>query len=240
MVSNDILYIVIPAYNEEVNICKVVKEWYSVVEKYGGEDSKLLVIDDGSTDSTYQLLKNLEGIEKYPKLTCVQKENSGHGATVLYGYKYAISHGASYIFQTDSDGQTLPGEFAAFWQERMNYDIIIGYRHHREDGWSRIVVTKTLKWVIRCCFGVNIKDANTPYRLMRADVLEKNIDAIPDGFNLTNVLLSVIYAKRDLAIKFIPITFRPRQGGTNSINLKRITKIGVAAIRDFWNLRKVI
>ena len=40
MVSNDILYIVIPAYNEEVNICKVVKEWYSVVEKYGGDCPK--------------------------------------------------------------------------------------------------------------------------------------------------------------------------------------------------------
>lgn len=240
MMSNDILYIVIPAYNEDENICEVVEDWYPVVEMYGSSKSKLVIIDDGSMDATYQLLKNLEDTGNYPMLTCVQKENSGHGATVLYGYKYAISHGADYIFQTDLDGQTLPEEFDAFWQDRMNYDMVIGYRHHREDGWSRIVVTKTLKWVIRCCFGVNIKDANTPYRLMKADVLEQNIEVIPDAFNLTNVLLSVIYAKRNLTIKFIPITFRPRQGGTNSINLKRIAKIGVVAIRDFWNLRKVI
>ena len=48
----DKLYIVIPAYNEEANIEQVIRDWYSVVEKVGGE-SRLVIIDDGSKDSTF-------------------------------------------------------------------------------------------------------------------------------------------------------------------------------------------
>ena len=49
----DILYIVIPAYNEAANIKMVIEEWYPIVEKYNGNgNSRLLVIDDGSKDET--------------------------------------------------------------------------------------------------------------------------------------------------------------------------------------------
>jgi glycosyltransferase involved in cell wall biosynthesis len=96
----DKLYIVIPAYNEEANIDEVIKSWYPIVEKVGN-GSKLVIIDDGSKDSTYQIMKkhaqDLEGFEP------ITKPNGGHGATVLYGYHYALNAGADYIFQTDSD-----------------------------------------------------------------------------------------------------------------------------------------
>ena len=133
------------------------------------------------------------------------KKNSGHGGTVLYGYKYALQEGAEYIFQTDYDGQTLPSEFEPFWELRNEYDMIIGKRSHRKDGFSRVFVTKVLKVVIQVCFGVNVKDANTPYRLMKADTMKKYIQLIPDEYFLSNVLLSVIYAKKALRVKYIPI-----------------------------------
>ena len=54
----DKLYIVIPAYNEEENIAQVVDDWYPVVEKYNGDgESRLVIIDDGSKDNTYEILK---------------------------------------------------------------------------------------------------------------------------------------------------------------------------------------
>ena len=87
--------------------------------------------------------------------------------------------------------------------------------------------------IIRIHFGVTVVDANTPFRLMESNVLKQNINLIPDDFNLSNIILSVIYEKKGLRVKYIPITFRPRQGGVNSINMKKIFRIGIQAVRDF-------
>ena len=65
--------------------------------------------------------------EKYPQLrNGKKKENQGHGATILYGYRCAIAEGADYIFQTDSDGQTLPEEFWKLWEDRKKCGLLIG------------------------------------------------------------------------------------------------------------------
>lgn len=233
----DTLYIVIPAYNEEKNIEQIIDDWYPIVEKYNGNGtSRLLVIDDGSKDSTYS--KICMCAKSKPLLLPHTKNNGGHGATVLWGYHYALEHGADFIFQTDSDGQTLSSEFEQFWKLRNKYDMVIGWRRGRQDGISRIFVTKTLKVVIKLCFHVTLKDANTPFRLMKRDKLEEYIDLIPDDFNLSNVLLSVIYAKKDCKVKYIPITFRKRQGGKNSINIMSIVKMGRKAFKDFLTLNK--
>ena len=231
------LYLVMPAYNEESNIRKVVDDWYPVVCRTGS-DSRLVVVDDGSRDSTYKILKEASALR--PQLIALTKENKGHGATVLYGYHYALAQNADYIFQTDSDGQTNPEEFWEFWRQREDYDMLIGQRCHREDGVSRVFVTKVLKLVIRFCFGVSVPDANTPFRLMKAETLRRQIDKIPTDFNLSNVLVSVIYAKKNLKVRYLPITFRPRQGGVNSINLKKIFGIGRQAVGDFRRLNRAL
>lgn len=229
------LYIIIPAYNEEETIETVAREWHEVVKRTG-EDSKLVIINDGSKDRTYQKLLDLK--KELPQLEPLTKPNGGHGATLLFGYDYALKHGADYIFQTDSDGQTLPSEFPAFWEQRKKYDVLIGYRNHREDGFSRVVVTKTLKLVLRLIFGLKITDANTPYRLMKKEVLQRYIKRVPENFNLSNVMLTVLFLDNKENVTFIPITFRPRQGGVNSINLKKITKIGMKAVKDFRVIKK--
>lgn len=239
MSEKDILYIIIPAYNEADNILNVINDWYPVVEKHNGnQKSRLVIIDDGSKDDTYNIIS--AAAETRPLLHPVKKTNSGHGGTVLYGYQHAIANNADYVFQTDSDGQTLASEFEGFWQNRSDYDMVIGWRKGRQDGFSRVLVTKTLKLVLRLCFGVSLNDANTPFRLMNTDTLKRYIQLIPNGFNLSNVLLSVIYAKKGCSVKYIPITFRPRQGGVNSINIPKIIKIGKQAIKDFRKINKTI
>jgi glycosyltransferase involved in cell wall biosynthesis len=229
------IFIVIPAYNEQENIQKTVKEWYEVVEKIG-KGTHLVIIDDGSKDNTYKILTDIKNC--FPQLIVITKQNSGHGATILYGYKYALENGADYIFQTDSDGQTSSDEFYIFWEQRKNFDVIIGNRTKRQDGISRIFVTKVLKLVLLCIFKVCISDANTPFRLMNAKILKKYIDKIPANFNLTNVLLSVYFVKYKEKLNFIPISFKKRQGGTNSINIKKIFLIAKQAVIDFRNIRK--
>ena len=227
---SDRLFIIIPAYNEQENIRQVVTDWYPVVEKYG-TDSRLVVIDDGSRDSTYSILQDMS--KTMPRLTALTKANAGHGATLLFGYKYALENGADYVFQTDSDGQTLPSEFEPFWIAKSKYDVSIGYRNKRRDGLSRVFVTKILRLVVYLCFRVYVLDANTPYRLMSAATLRDNLKYIPDDFFLTNVALAAIYKKRRQKVHFIPISFRPRQGGRNSINLIKIIKVGFSSIRSF-------
>lgn len=233
----DKLFIVIPAYNEEANIVNVIDEWYQVVQR-AGDGSRLVIIDDGSKDRTYEMMK--EAAKEREAVLPLTKPNGGHGATILYGYNYAIKEGADYIFQTDSDGQTLPEEFWQFWEDRKNYDMIIGYRKGRQDGFSRVFVTKTLKLVLQLVFRVNIKDANTPFRLMESKTLQENIKLIPENYNLSNVIISVIYAKKHKKVKYVPITFRPRQGGVNSINMKKIFRIGKQAVKDFSSINKYI
>jgi glycosyltransferase involved in cell wall biosynthesis len=231
----DKLYIIIPAYNEEENIEIVVREWHDVVVKINTE-SRIVVIDDGSKDNTYTKLKELQ--KELPQLEAITKPNSGHGATVLYGYRVALEKEADYVFQTDSDRQTLPEEFWLFWNDRDNFSVIIGYRNHRQDGIPRIFVTKVLKILLWCIFHINITDANTPFRLMKKDVLRAYIKFIPPDFNLANVLLTVYFIKFSKNVKFIPISFRPRARGINSINFIKIVKIGKKAINDFISIKK--
>ena len=124
---------VIPAYNERENIQNIIEQWYQVVAPTGPE-SRLVIVNDGSKDDTWEIMKACQ--EGRPQFLPLTKENGGHGAAVLYGYQYALEAGADYIFQTDSDGQTLPEEFWPFWELRGQYDMIIGNRNHRQDGFS--------------------------------------------------------------------------------------------------------
>jgi glycosyltransferase involved in cell wall biosynthesis len=233
----DKLYIIIPAYNEELNITNVIKEWHDVVVKIN-DQSRLVVIDDGSKDSTFTILEGLKN--SLPQLITINKKNSGHGATVLFGYKYALENGVDYFFQTDSDGQTIPEEFWPFWDSRKEFLVQVGYRKKRQDGFSRVIVTKVLKLVLYCIFKTMITDANAPFRLMDANVLKKHIKQVPDDFNLTNIILTVFFVKFNEKLKFREISFKARQKGVNSINIRKIIKIGYQALKDFKRIGRTL
>ncbi len=229
------LYIVMPAYNEEANISAVIEQWYGVIKKLNN-NSKLVIVDDGSKDRTFRMMTDL--CVKYPSLVPLTKKNSGHGATCMYAYEYALSCNADWIFQTDSDGQTDPDEFWQLWEAREKFDFIIGSRKNRMDGLSRIFVTKVLKLVVLGIYRINITDANTPFRLIKSSILREYIKYIPADFFLSNVLMSILMVKNKVKSKWIPIAFKPRQGGVNSINLNRIFKIGFKAIAEFKEVKK--
>lgn len=234
----DKLYIVMPAYNEAENIEETINQWYPIVERIQNEGNgcSLVVADDGSKDATYEKMCLLKSTKPY--FIPLTKPNSGHGATVLFLYDYAIRNGATYVFQTDSDGQTLPEEFWQMWQNRETFDFQIGTRVDRKDGFSRVVVTKILRLVVFLTFGVWVKDSNTPFRLMSTERLKEILKYIPSDFFLANVAVSSIAVKKNEKTAWYPITFRPRQGGVNSINLKRIFKIGWKALGDFRKINK--
>lgn len=231
------LYIVMPAYNEEENIKETVTAWYQKLEGKG-EASRLALNISGSKDRTREILDELQKI--YPKLVVIPDKGDNHGAKVLALYNYAIKHGADYIFQTDSDGQTDPAEFDAFWEIREQYDGIFGNRTVRGDGKSRAFIENAVCSLLRLYFGVKIPDANAPFRLMRTDILNKHLYRLDPDFLLANVMIVTFFVYFKEKTTFRVITFKPREKGTNTLNLLKIAKIGLHALGDFWKLRKAI
>lgn len=233
--ETDILYIIIPAYNERENIEKLIEEWYPVIEKHSGNgDSRLVIINDGSTDDT--LLTAKRAAAGKPLAEIVDKRNSGHGQTVMAGYIHAIDKGADYVFQTDSDRQTSPKEFEEFWRQRKRYDAVIGNRYMRQDGFSRLVISKLISLLVAITLKVWVKDANTPYRLMKSDMLKDSIQYIEKDETIPNIMLSAVFKRRGYKVLYKDIEFKNRQAGKNSINLKKIYSTGQAALIRFIRL----
>lgn len=232
---DEILYIVMPAYNEVANIQTVVEQWYPILDGKN-ERSRLVVADSGSTDGTHELLEQLRS--SYSKLEILSNSDKYHGPKLMALYRHAIDAGADYIFQTDSDGQTNPDEFASFWNERSQCEGIIGYRVAREDGKGRAFVEAIVCLLVRLFFGVRIPDANAPFRLMRTSLIEKYIDLLPADYNIPNIMFTSIFAFFEEKICFEEISFKPRQGGENSINYLKIIRIGCKALKDFSKYSK--
>lgn len=230
----DSVYIVMPAYNEEANIEKVVRQWYpNLIGK--ADNSRLVIADTGSTDQTHKILIKLQ--LEFPQLEILETKNSQHGPKLIALYDYAINQGANFIFQTDSDGQTNPEEFDKFWHLRKQYDAILGCRYVRGDGQIRAFIEHIVCFLLKIYFGINVPDANAPFRLMKSEIVQRYLYMLPSDYNLTNIMLTTYFSYFKENLTFREITFAARQGGSNSINIPKIIKIGWHALSDFRILK---
>ena len=225
----DDLYIVMPAYNEEANIESVVTAWYPVLEGKG-EGSRLVVADSGSVDSTHAILLALK--EKYPKIEVLPDTLKQHGPKLIAMYKYAIAQGADFIFQTDSDGQTNPDEFAAFWELRNQYDAILGNRVVRGDGKSRKFVENFLCFLLRLHFGVKVKDSNAPFRLMKSSLVNKYVGRFREDYNLPNVMLTTFLHSIRRSIRFA----RSRLSHVRVVRTRSISRRSSRSAGRLWRI----
>lgn len=224
-----------PAYNEEGNIETVIRQWIPVLNGKS-EESRMVIADSGSNDRTHEILAGLK--TEFPQLEILEDTGKQHGPKLMALYKYAIKQGADYIFQTDSDGQTNPEEFDEFWNNRNEFDAVIGYRPVRGDGASRAFVEKVVCVLLRLYFGVSVPDANAPFRLMKSELVKKYIDRLPDDYNIPNIMLTTYFSFYREKVFFLPISFKPRQAGENSINIKKIVAIGIKAVKEFSSFKK--
>jgi glycosyltransferase involved in cell wall biosynthesis len=232
------LVVVIPIYNEKDNIGNLVGEWTETFDSMG-IDYQFLLINDGSTDSTLSVLERLE-IDRPSRVVVVEKINSGHGRTCRLGYSAAVAAPSTkWILQIDSDGQCDPAYFPEFWRDREQSDCIFGRRIKRDDGMARAVTSKICKILATLLGGRDLVDPNVPYRLMRRSILETALKIIPPSFDIHNVAITfVLKRQQDLRWKYVPITFRDRQGGSNSINLVNVAHLGISMLLDLANLKK--
>lgn len=233
----DKLIVVVPAYNERENIEELIRQWHPIVEDKP-EGSLLVIVNDGSTDDTLNVIESLK--EKYPRLGVIDKKNGGHGPAVYIGYKYAVENGADYVFQTDSDLQTDPSEFKDFWDKREDYDAVFGFRPQRGDGFGRVVVEKVVCILLKLFFGVDVPDANAPFRLFKAESMKGYLGLIEPDYALPNIILTAFYKYKKNKICFMPISFEARKHGKQSMNIKKIFRVGVKSLTDFRYYRKKI
>ena len=229
------LVVVLPVYNEAANLASVLAEWDAAFGRL--EINYVLVaVNDGSRDGTGAVLAGL-AVHYGDRLQIIEQVNAGHGRACRAGYAYALTRGAPWTLQIDSDGQCDPAYFPKFWEVRLPADCLFGLRTSRDDGVGRVLVSAACRWGTSLVCGVDLKDANVPYRLIRTEALRAALARIPEDFDMQNVALTIAL-RRDRTRRwvFLPIHFRDRRAGTNSINLRRIVVMGWKLL---WGLNRV-
>lgn len=221
------LIVVLPVYNEAQIIQTVIEDWATTLRALN-IDFEIRAYNDGSTDDTLTKLRDI--VHTHPELNIIEKPNSGHGPTILKGYRDAD---ATYIFQVDSDNEMKAKYFALLWKERNNYDCIMGKRAFSfKVPLPRRIVSYMAKMAVRFFYGSGISDVNVPYRLMRKDKFIDIFTAIPADTFAPNVIISGMVIRNKLRIKdfFIPTDFRAT--GTVSIQRMRLLKVAIRSFRE--------
>jgi dolichol-phosphate mannosyltransferase len=210
---NSDFWVVMPVYNEQEVIIKVINDWLRVLrEIFGHGNFVMCILNDGSSDCTREKLDQMNEEE----ILVIDKDNTGHGQTCVYGYRIAVNNGATWVFQIDSDGQCDPKYFRNLYNFRTEHKVIYGYRAKRLDGVDRFFVSRFVSVFTYFATRVWVKDANVPYRLMHRESLLNYLSDFPKDFHLANILLSVLHAKYH-GIFWCDIVFRQREGGVASV-----------------------
>ncbi len=225
--------VIMPVYNEEAVIETVIKEWISELDKHE-INYNLIVVNDGSKDKTKNIIESI--IPRYEgKLIMLDKENTGHGQSCIYGYKYALSKNYDWVFQIDSDGQCNPIYFKDFISLSGKYNCIYGYRNKREDGFQRFIISRFVSLFAYTATGVWVRDANVPYRLMHITTLKDIVGKVPTDFYLANILISLLQEK-ETGIHWTNISFRQRIGGVASVKSFTFVKHGKKLFKQLKEL----
>ena len=219
------LCIVMPAYNEQDCIEAVVINWLKVLNEIvtSNKQGCIVVVNDGSKDKTGDLLDKVAS--QHCQLKIVHQVNGGHGNALMNAYRTALALEPEWIFHVDSDNQFIPEDLQLLWKNRNNSPFIMGYRKIRYDAFHRLVITRIMRLLNFFLFGIYIDDANVPFRLIRAEYLEKIISVIPKNVFAPNIFISII-AKKDGKLKGqIPIVHQDRQTGNVSIVKWNLIKV---------------
>ena len=213
------LAIVVPVYNEEKNIVKLLNDWNKEIKKNYKKKYKFIIVDDGSTDSTNKAIRSIKNKNFFYKF----QKNAGHANACLTGYKIAIKKKFKIILQIDSDNQCDPIYLKKFLKMFKNNQIIFGHRISRDDGYLRLIFSRILSILIFLKKQVYVRDANVPYRMFTKKILSKNIKKIPKEIILKNVYLSYLFEKH-YKIKWINMNFRQRYHGQTTHGFKNLIK----------------
>lgn len=223
-----------PCYNEEENITNTVNQTVRVLDEIA-DSYEVLIIDDGSTDSTYEVASNLSKQNKNIKVIRHQ-HNLGYGAALCTGIKNSQFELICFM---DSDGQFDFSEIKKFIPLIEKAPIVIGNRVNRNDPWHRRLNATMFMWLVRMIFGLKLKDLNCGFKLFRKEVLE-NVKLKSNGAFITSEIL-ITARNRNYEFLEVPVNHYPRlkgkQTGANPmVVIKAFLELYIFYIRQFTNI----
>lgn len=203
--------LIIPCFNEQKTIAPLLKEIANL-----GKNFSTIVIDDGSTDSTYEEAKYLS-----PTLRLLH--NLGIGGAVQTGIKYALNNGFDFCVQVDGDGQHPPSEVLKLlsYYEIEASSIVIGSRYLLDDNfkstYARRFGGRVIAWSLKVLFkGGAISDPTSGLRLLDRSAIEFFAKSYPHDYPEPISLAWALQA--GLTVNECGVRMRSRSGGRSSIN----------------------
>ncbi|MBU0904789.1 MAG: glycosyltransferase family 2 protein [Firmicutes bacterium] len=201
--------IIIPAYNEEQSILQTV----TLLKQTTQYD--YIVINDGSTDTTYSILQehNIESI--------TLPINLGIGGAMQTGYKYAKRHNYDFAIQLDADGQHNPKDLQLLVStiQSTGADMVIGSRFFEKTNYRGAVTRRAgifyFYALLKLIAGISITDPTSGYRVVNKRVIEQFSKDYPVDYPEVEVLAKL--AKKGYQIQEVKVEMNNRQGGTSSI-----------------------
>jgi len=214
--------IVIPAYNEEDNLEKVLEDCLGAF----GLEAEIIVVNDASTDKTHDIIQNSFTGVNIKEIT--NAENLGHAKSLLKGLMAATKEKILYI---DADGQIKP--------DAMDFNFISGYRVHRQDKFFRKVVSFILKMIIWIRHGYYIRDANCPFKIIDKRDLYYLLSHLPNDCVVPTICLSILARRLKFRVCEVPVEHfplaKPRKGFLQSLNKKSLSMF-YKAFKEVWNI----
>lgn len=200
------VYAVIPAYNEEKSIV-------SIVQKTKEHVDKVVVVDDGSNDSTK------ESAERAGAIVLRHIVNLGKGAALKTGCDFAVRHGAKFVVALDADAQHKPEDIPRFTEKLEKYDIVFSFRKARS---VMPLVLRFGNWfisaIVRMLYGINLNDTQCGFRAFSSEAYRK-IRWNASDYSMESEMISRA-GKQRLKYVQIPIEtiYSDRYKGTNIID----------------------
>lgn len=209
-----------PAYNEGQNIERFVGE-ASAAFRARGIGHEIIVVDDGSTDDTAEVLARLgEGV---PELRVIRHaRKSGYGVSLRDAIALA---GNDYLLLTDADGQFDLSDIDAFLPLLNGRNAVVGYRARRAEGLRRAAASRGYNLVIRLVFGLVLRDIDCSFKLLPTTAVQ----ALPlesDAFFIDAEILLRLH-RCGVPIRELPVRHRRREAGRSTVSpIHVLTTVG--------------
>jgi glycosyltransferase involved in cell wall biosynthesis len=224
------LSVVMPAYNEEAVLPSSLAEAFQALDTIA-ESWELVVVDDGSTDQTAPVLRELSARE--PRLRVLtQPRNLGYSAALIRGFA-ACQYEA--IFYTDADAQFDLREIALAYPLLSNAEMVAGWRRQRRDPWIRRFASAFFNRLQRAVLGARAKDVDCAFKLFRRSFFQR-IQLSSRGF-LIDAEMYARAARAGLRVVQLPVTHRARTAGRSSVRPSTVIRTLVELGRLRGSLR---
>ncbi len=224
--------ITIPVFNEEAVIAQVIDDCKrEIIARI--PDSEIIVVNDGSTDGTYEILQSMRGT--FQQLVVIHsKTNNGYGAALRMAFEHARK---DLVFNVDGDGQFSVKDFWQLYKHIEECDIVAGYRRPRFDPWYRKVFSFFLRCICVALFGVSFRDVNAPFKIIKAGVLHDVMAECPRDFSATPVILWIMAKLKGYRVVEVPVAHFERKTGRSTMTGFHLIKISIIYLRDLFKLK---